>query len=383
MEESMSDPDKLDFPKNKAEAEQRFEEFGSKDPFPDIPPALLNSADIYDYARVTGMVDPFDPDPHKGKLKSASYEVDFVGDLHIANNETEKYEVLKVEVGVSYILPMNSISFLFTRDVFRLPDYMAARFNLRIKLVHAGLLLGTGPLIDPGFAGRLLIPLHNLTSEDFEIKGGEGLIWVEFTKLSPIKRPAGYRKGKYCPFPHGHRNADAITYLKKASRTGLAVPAASSIPKAILTAKTDAKQAKESADNASKSARDASEEAKKISDRFRNWGIFGIAALLVSLGSLFVSVLNLIGATTRELRDKVELVSISAKNLEGRIIQAEEAEKSLKLVHDGVEELRSELKRNNMSFLEIENRLKQLEDIQKKSAAPVYDLRQKSVSMKP
>ena len=48
--------------------------------------------------------------------------------------------------------------------------------------------MGTGPLVDPGFEGKLLIPLHSLTADDYEIEAGEGLIWVEFTKLSPNER---------------------------------------------------------------------------------------------------------------------------------------------------------------------------------------------------
>ena len=50
--------------------------------------------------------------------------------------------------------------------------------------MHRGLLVGTGPLVDPGFRGKLLIPLHNLTLDAYEIRGDEGLIWVEFTKTS-------------------------------------------------------------------------------------------------------------------------------------------------------------------------------------------------------
>ena len=65
----------------------------------------------------------------------------------------------------SFELPPNTISFIQIEPKIRLPDYIAIRFNLRITHVHRGLLLGTGPLIDPGFSGIPLIPLHDLTSE--------------------------------------------------------------------------------------------------------------------------------------------------------------------------------------------------------------------------
>ena len=65
-----------------------------------------------------------------------------------------------------------------------MPDFIALRFNLQIQHVHRGLLLGTGPLVDPGFWGKLCIPLHNLTDQDYEIPKEEGLIWLEFTKTT-------------------------------------------------------------------------------------------------------------------------------------------------------------------------------------------------------
>ena len=42
------------------EINDKFIKFKSVDPFPDIPPALLNSADIHSYVKTTGMIFPFD-----------------------------------------------------------------------------------------------------------------------------------------------------------------------------------------------------------------------------------------------------------------------------------------------------------------------------------
>ena len=81
---------KYEFAKDETEANQRFHKFSSKDPLPEVPPALLNSGDIYDYARITGMVFPFDINNHNKKLKSASYEIDFMGEVHYINEKTGK-----------------------------------------------------------------------------------------------------------------------------------------------------------------------------------------------------------------------------------------------------------------------------------------------------
>lgn len=226
-------------------AENRFEEFSSKDPLPDIPPALLNMGDIYDYARITSMVFPFNKNNVKDKLKPASYEIDFLGDIYQINEKTGEIEKGTIKYNNPFILKKNSIVFLFTKTKFFLPDYIAIRFNLRITHVHRGLLLGTGPLIDPGFVGRLLIPLHNLTSEDYTLYGGDGLIWVEFTKLSPHKKwnpSARETNAEYVSFSPDKRDLSAQLYFKKASPKGK--PANSSIPGEVKKTRNDVKTIK-------------------------------------------------------------------------------------------------------------------------------------------
>jgi hypothetical protein len=174
---------------------------------------------------------------------SAIYEVDFLGELHYLDLQGEP-RVDVIERDKPYVLQSNSIKFVFLETKFRLPDYIALRFNLRITHVHRGLLLGTGPLIDPGFVGRLLIPLHNLTSEDYTLIGGKGFIWVEFTKLSPhsdwnsetLDSPVEYTR-----FPIEKKDLSAQSYFNKASN---GKPSISSIPGEVKTAKESAESAK-------------------------------------------------------------------------------------------------------------------------------------------
>lgn len=237
------DLDALDFPENDADAENRFLDFEHFDPFPNIPPALLNSADISKYVRVTGMVHPFERKHDKGKLKPASYEIDFLGEVHFWDDEKKVFAVHKIVPGEPFEIRKNSIVFVSVETVFRLPDYIALRFNLRIKHVHRGLLLGTGPLVDPGFAGRLFIPLHNLTSEPYSIRGGDGFIWVEFTKISPHRH--WENKEERCQeYVHFNSKARYLTpqdYLSKITNKGK--PAKSGIPDEIRLATETASKA--------------------------------------------------------------------------------------------------------------------------------------------
>lgn len=261
-------------PENDAAAEQRFSKWEQQDPMPEIAPALLNSADIYAYALATGMLFPFPTDEStlKRKLKSASYEIDFLGDVYYKKDG--KVEHKKIERETPFTLEPNSIAFVFIETKFRIPAYIALRFNLRITNVHRGLLLGTGPLVDPGFVGRLLVPLHNLTANKYTLYGGEGLIWVEFTKLSPhplwAKGTSSARD--YSPFPPDKRDLPAQSYFNKSSSGS---PAESSIPDSMREFKETAATAKETAAT-----------AKKTVVGLTSFGIVGILFGLISVWSL-------------------------------------------------------------------------------------------------
>jgi deoxycytidine triphosphate deaminase len=177
-----SQPPQPRYAGTKQDAVERAESWGTEDPYPNIPPALLNAADIQDYVAATGMIAPFYDQP--SKLKAASYEVDLLG-KYVYWDASGNQHSGTIDRDQPFILEPNSIAFVTLEPYFRLPNYIALRFNLRITHVYRGLLLGTGPLVDPGFAGKLSIPLHNLTTNQYRLTGGEGLIWVEFTKLSP------------------------------------------------------------------------------------------------------------------------------------------------------------------------------------------------------
>ena len=173
------------------DAANRFYMFSGKDPYPEIVPALLNSADILKYIITTGMIYPFDIE----QLEGASYEVKLAGKVvywtdkgvKVVKNIVEKPDPNKPEEDKEFTLEKNSIAFVTLEPMFRIPDYIALRFNLKISHIYKGLLLGTGPLVDPGFVGRLSIPLHNLTANSYKFEYGKGMIQLEFTKLSNAK----------------------------------------------------------------------------------------------------------------------------------------------------------------------------------------------------
>lgn len=250
------------------------------DPCREIPEALLSADHIIEYVKKTGMIAPFDSGNfERSPLKAASYESK-IGEFAYRFEKGNNYPETIYDGTQDFLkVPANSIVFVESEAFFRLPPFIAVRFNLQINHVHRGLLLGTGPLVDPGFWGRLCIPLHNLTNEDYLIPKDDGLIWIEFTKTS--SNPKFGRPPSNTEFP---AIKDFILKASKPRYPQDAPPIAirSSIPDMVETANKNS----EDAVSAAKASADA---AKSM----RNWSFVGIAAGAISVFALAATVAGL------------------------------------------------------------------------------------------
>jgi deoxycytidine triphosphate deaminase len=295
MAASPATPGLPSFPATDEEAQQRFDEFRSKDPFPEVPSALLNSADLLDYIATVGMLSPYEITPQQRDrwLKPASCAVACTGDVLRFGFDTVTQQVTKTEEYTlkerqRLNLPANTITFLQLGTTFRVPNYIAARFNLAIREIHRGFLVGTGPLVDPGFVGRLFIPLHNLTSNDYTVKFGEPLVWVEFTKLSPNKAWASAkslpRTADFAPFPERKlKRKTPADYLDHAND---GKPIASSIPQEV--------------DRAVVVADEARTRVLSLRTTLRN---LGIGATVIGALAVVLPMINLVSDTNNRIDD--------------------------------------------------------------------------------
>ena len=275
---------------------EKYAEYKSKDPFPEVGEALLNSVDLLMYLLKVGIVEPFDVN----KLKGVTYQCAFSGEAHRFNQDSKRMEEINLEDTKELILEKNSITYLKIEEKFHVPEYMVLRFNLSVSNAYKGLLLGTGPIVDPGFEGNLFIPLHNLTGNEYVIKKGAPLIRVEFTKLS---RHIEWKNKKKNLFPllnpitkSTPRNANFSKFFeaalldsddKKFFINGDATSVRSSIPDMISSS---AKQAEE----ARKNAKTAADTVEAIKKKIRNWSIIGVISVVLTVSAIIISVYTLI-----------------------------------------------------------------------------------------
>ena len=163
----------------------------------------------------------------------------------------------------------------------RLPNYIAARFNLTIREIYRGILVGTGPLVDPGFVGQIYLPLHNLTCNEYRLIGGEPVAWMEFTKISPneswCEHERNGRLAPYVPFPERKQERKTVEdYLGRSSPTPVMSSISSSVEKAQRSAQ-------------------ASERAV-VSTRFRITvaSMVALGALIVALVAIYLQVQSVV-----------------------------------------------------------------------------------------
>lgn len=335
MQVSSSDPrenhrviDDSEYIEDDKTAKARYAKWQAIDPFPDIQPSLLHSGQILDYILKTGMLSPFGPEDCKG-IKPASVEIPFEGQVVYWDEDQIKWDHEIIAGAHSprtdFTLRRNSIAFVQVRPKFRLPYYIAVRFNLKITHVYRGLLLGTGPLVDPGYQGNLYIPLHNLTNNDYHFKAGEGLLWMEFTKLqwadngrneidqetaiSDSKFPEGYK-----PFPQKKTNLPLHSFFEKANKN---CPIPSSIPQEIKKAN----EASERSANASEASAHAAKESARQVGFFSKVGTVGVLGVIIALGVLFFNTWSLmsevrkeIGSGRIDLRHEIKVLSDQFEN---------------------------------------------------------------------
>lgn len=304
---------------------------GEVDPLPNIAPALLSSDEIVQYALKTGMIAPFEAtrNDNDSRLKNASYE-GRLGKYYYEFLQNGKI-VKQLIADDGLIIPDNSILFVETDLEFRFPHYIAMRFNLSIRHVHRGLLLGTGPLVDPGFRGVLCIPIHNLTNKPYQIRKDDGLIWIEVTKIVPNRNRYGRRALQDMLATGPEQDAgywDAEDFLIRAAdvdRAGsdedqqlVRVPIQSSIPHVIDNANRAADLATEKANEATQTAK----EARKIANGARWADRFSLIAVILGLGTILAggySIYEVFHSQTSENTNSIKklerkLISLQAEN---------------------------------------------------------------------
>ena len=136
---------------------------------------LTNSQIVEAYKKGDIVIDPFDDK----QVQAATYDLR-VGPQG-ATTSSKKIVNLK-EAGYLSLQP-GDFGVVTCFESIRLGPQYAARFGLRSKYARKGLIATTGPQIDPGYYGRLIIGITNLTPKPVSLPYKDDLLTVEFHRL--------------------------------------------------------------------------------------------------------------------------------------------------------------------------------------------------------
>ena len=147
----------------------------------DYERGVLLSDSIEDCVARYGLIDPFDP----SKLKPAAYELS-VGEEFTINGETKRLDPARTE---SIVIPPFGVVIVQTLERLNMPNFLIARWNIRVHWAYHGLLWVGGAQVDPGFCGFLFCPLYNLSDQVVTLGYGEPIAQIDFvTTTTPIPR---------------------------------------------------------------------------------------------------------------------------------------------------------------------------------------------------
>ncbi len=127
-------------------------------------------------------ISPFE----ESQVQAASY------DLRVGQSgaTTSTKKLINIRETGYILLQPGDFAIVTVLEEIKLGPQYAARFGLRSKYARKGVIATTGPQIDPGYRGRLILGLTNLTPRPISMPYKDDFITVEFHRLeAPTSKP--------------------------------------------------------------------------------------------------------------------------------------------------------------------------------------------------
>lgn len=123
------------------------------------------------------IIDPF----NERLLNPATYDLT-VGARALKSTRAES-PVVNLEAERVMAIGTGEFVEVLTRERLELPLDICARFGMRSYFTRKGLIFFSGPQVDPGFKGNLVISLFNTGPRPIVLKYGDDFCSIEFTRM--------------------------------------------------------------------------------------------------------------------------------------------------------------------------------------------------------
>jgi len=122
------------------------------------------------------------------QLRPASYDLRIGQEFYIHHPDHDRRGTRSPVIDTltptsSFVVPPNAVCFIITEERVHLPNALAGSLSLRLEWVKKGLLLAKQPPLDPGYSGRLVAMLYNLSNRDVMLTRGKAFLSVEFQEV--------------------------------------------------------------------------------------------------------------------------------------------------------------------------------------------------------
>ena len=128
-------------------------------------------------ATQTPLLSPFS----SSSLRLSSYDLTIGDEFYSGSEISSLLQTQQLELGQSFTIAPHALCFIISEETIRLPATVTAKISLRMSLVYRGLVLTAQPPFDPGYCGKAVVMIHNLSSQAHHLKRGDRLATIEFT----------------------------------------------------------------------------------------------------------------------------------------------------------------------------------------------------------
>lgn len=131
-------------------------------------------------------------------IQACSYDLTFSGEYYFYQPEDkDKVLVKNLTKNQKLRIPADAICYVLTTEEVNMPNNLTASISLSFGLIKKGVMLSVQPPYDPGYSGKTVALLHNLSDKAVEITVGDHILNMVFEKLNSAVGEADLYRGKY------------------------------------------------------------------------------------------------------------------------------------------------------------------------------------------
>lgn len=160
-------------------------------------------------------------------VRLSSYDLTIGEEIYSGKNGTSStVHTETLQSRQAFTIPAHGVCFILSEETITLPHDITAKVSLRMSLVYRGLILTSQPPFDPGYVGKVIMMVHNLSSEPINLQRGDRIVTMELMQVVNPTLPTATT-----PSPQTHRSvgnlvgqlpgpvrSSLITISEKASR---------------------------------------------------------------------------------------------------------------------------------------------------------------------